>query len=139
MIVTTRLGAGRLQQKRSHPHVRILVYGEKEIVPLDQALQALRRELGIRYLLCGGGPTLYGYLTRAGLVDEKFLTISPVEVGQIIPPEQQPSEAERPNPPRLRPTGSMAPGFTKETAPWWRWMSCRRAGHHQFSRYRRRR
>jgi riboflavin biosynthesis pyrimidine reductase len=139
VIITTRAGAARLAERKSHPKVKILVLGEKEIVPLQQAAVLLRRELGIEYLLCEGGPTLYGYLQRDGLVDEKFLTISPVEVGQIIPPEQQPSESEAGNPPRLRPTIFNAPGFTEETAVWWRWMSCRRAGDHQFNRYRRRR
>jgi hypothetical protein len=33
----------------------------------------------------------------------------------------------------------MAPGFTKEDAPWWQWISCRRLGDHQFNRYRRKR
>jgi hypothetical protein len=31
----------------------------------------------------------------------------------------------------------MAPGFIKENAPWWQWMSCRRIADHQFHRYRR--
>jgi hypothetical protein len=61
-----------------------------------------------------------------------------VEVGLFIPPEQEPSEAEKKNPPKERPTTFMAPGFTKENAPWWRWMSCRRVGDHQFNRYRKR-
>jgi hypothetical protein len=90
-------------------------------------------------LLCEGGPTLYGYMSRAGLIDEKFLTISPVEVGFYVPREQEPAEAERSNPPKERPTTFMAPGFTKEDAPWWQWMSCRRVGDHQFNRYRRKR
>ena len=100
-------------------------------------MRVLRQEHGIEYLLCEGGPTLYGYMSRAGLIDEKFLTISPVEIGLLIPPEQEPSEAEKKNPPKERPTTFMAPGFIKENAPWWQWISCRRIGDHQFNRYRR--
>ena len=137
-IITTKAGAQRLAQLRSHPHVRIIVAGEKEFVDLPRAMTVLRAEFGIKRLLCEGGPTLYGYMARAGLIDEKFLTISPVEVGIIIPQEQEPSQAERANPPKMRPTIFGAPGFTKEQATWWRWMSCRRVGDHQFNRYRKR-
>lgn len=139
IIITTRLGAARLTEKKSRPNVRIIVSGERDIVDLPHATSVLRREFGVQYLLCEGGPTLYGWMERAGLIDEKFLTISPVEVGQIIPPEQEPSEVEKPNPPKLRPTIFGAPGFTEDQAPWWEWISCRKAGNHQFSRYRRRR
>ncbi|MFB3917648.1 MAG: RibD family protein [Terriglobales bacterium] len=136
VILTTRVGAARLAQQNSHPQVRVIIAGEHEIVALDEAVRILRREMQIRYLLCEGGPTLYGWMSRAGLVDEKFVTVSPVEVGQIVPPEQEPSEWERANPPTWRPTTFAVPGFTKETAPWWRWMSCRKVADHQFSRYR---
>ena len=100
-------------------------------------MQTLARELGIRLLLCEGGPTLYGYMSRAGLIDEKFLTISPVEAGQIIPEEQETGMLE--GPARLRPTTFSAPGFTPEKAPWWTWISCRKVEDHEFNRYRRRR
>jgi len=137
-IITTREGAARLAEKKTHPQVRIMVAGEGKFADLPLAMSVLRRELGIRYLLCEGGPTLNGYMERAGLIDEKFVTVSPVEIGQAIPPEQEPSEAERANPPRLRPTTFDAPGFTAEEAPWFRWVSCRKVGDHQFNRYRRR-
>jgi riboflavin biosynthesis pyrimidine reductase len=138
VIVTTSSGAARLRENKSHPHVRVMDSGPGNRVDLPEAMGVLRQELGIQYLLCEGGPSLYGSMSRAGLVDEKFMTISPVEVGLLIPPEQEPSEAEKSNPPTYRPTTFVAPGFTKETAPWWQWMSCRQVGNHQFSRYRRR-
>ncbi len=138
MVLTTATGAARLAEKRTHPHVRILVAGEGKFIDLPAAMRELRRQ-GIAHLLCEGGPTFYGYLDRAGLVDEKFLTISPLEVGQQIPSEQEPSDTEQASPPRERPTTIAAPGFTKENAPWWYWLSCRRVGDHQFSRYRRKR
>ena len=138
MIVTTKQGAARLAEKKTHPHVRAVVAGEGKFVDLKLAVSILRRDFGIRYVLCEGGPTLNGHMERAGLIDEKFLTISPVEAGQQIPPEQEPSEAERANPPKLRPTTFGAPGFTKDQAPWFTWVSCRKVGDHQFNRYRRR-
>jgi riboflavin biosynthesis pyrimidine reductase len=137
LIVTTKTGAARLAEKRTHPHVRVIVSGEDKFVDLRGTAALLRRDLGIERLLCEGGPTLYGYLASAGLVDEKFVTVSPVEVGQLVPAEQERSPADDLNPSPYRPTTLHAPGFTEENAPWWRWLSCRRVGDHQFSRYRR--
>jgi 5-amino-6-(5-phosphoribosylamino)uracil reductase len=137
IVVTTRTGAARLAKEASHPQVKIIVAGDDKFVDLGAAVAALRAQLGVQHLLCEGGPTLYGYLSRAGLIDEKFLTVSPVEVGQLVPREQEPSLADQRNPSPYRPTTFNAPGFLKENAPWWRWTSCRKAGEHQFCRYRR--
>jgi 5-amino-6-(5-phosphoribosylamino)uracil reductase len=137
IIITTTEGAARLQERKSHSHVQVVVVGEGERVDLWAAMQILHQHFGVRRLLCEGGPTLYGYMTRAGLIDEKFITMSPLEIGILIPPEQQPSVAEKSDPPKLRPTTLMSPGFLKETAPWYQWISCRRIENHQFSRYRR--
>jgi len=136
VVITTKAGAQRLAEKQTHPHVRVIVAGDEGLVDLPAAATLLRSELGVEHLLCEGGPTLYGYMARAGLVDEKFVTVSPVEVGQLSPPEQEKSVADLRNPSPYRPTTFNAPGFTFENAPWWRWMSCRRVGEHQFSRYR---
>jgi riboflavin biosynthesis pyrimidine reductase len=138
-IITTTAGARRLAKRSSHPHVKILVAGEGTFVNLEQAMRTLRQQYAVERLLCEGGPTLYGYMSRAGLIDEKFITISPLEIGLFVPPEQEPAEAEKSNPPKERPTTFMAPGFIKENAPWWQWLSCRRVGDHQFNRYRRER
>ena len=138
VIVTTSVGAKRLAEKQSHPHVRIVVAGADRFVDLPEMARILRRELGVRYLLCEGGPTLYGYMSKGRLIDEKFVTVSPIEVGQCIPPEQEPTESEKRRGVKLRPTTFDAPGFLAETAPWWTWVSCRKVGEHQFSRYRRR-
>jgi riboflavin biosynthesis pyrimidine reductase len=137
VIVTTKTGARRLAEKTTHPQVRVIVCGEDKFVDLRETAALLRRQLGIEHLLCEGGPTLYGYLARAGMVDEKFVTVSPVEVGQLVPPEQEKSPADELMPSPYRPTTFYAPGFTAENAPWWKWVSCRRVGDHQFSRYRR--
>jgi riboflavin biosynthesis pyrimidine reductase len=136
VILTARAGAAKLApQQGAHPQVRVLAVGEGNVVDLPAAMRLLAQELGIRLLLCEGGPTLYGYMSRAGLIDEKFLTISPVEAGQIIPEEQEVGMLE--GPARLRPTTFSAPGFTPDNAPWWTWLSCRKVGDHEFNRYRR--
>lgn len=138
-IVSTRKGAARLVQRNPEIKADVLIGGVDELVDFAEVLAFMRRERGIRYLLCEGGPTLNGSLARADLIDEHFLTIAPIEVGLEIPPDQEPSETERANPPKVRPTTFGGPGFTKDTATRWEWLSCRRVSEHQFSRYRRQR
>lgn len=134
-IITGTEGARRLEaQRESHPHVKIIVAGGATNVDLREALRKLREELGIRYLLCEGGPKLYGAMLRDGLIDEKFLTVSPFEAGQEVPVNQKAAPWEEPS---LRPTVLAGPGFTKEMMIHWHWVSCRKSGDHQFSRYRR--
>lgn len=58
----------------------VLVF-EGDGVPLDAVLHTLRREHGVETLLCEGGPTLFGALLEAGLVDELLLTLAPVLTG----------------------------------------------------------
>jgi riboflavin biosynthesis pyrimidine reductase len=48
---------------------------------LYAVMASLRRDHGVRSLLCEGGPVLFGALLRERLVDELFLTISPMLVG----------------------------------------------------------
>jgi riboflavin-specific deaminase-like protein len=55
--------------------VRIVRHEER--VDLAEAMRYLRRERGVRALLCEGGPRLHGQLEAAGLVDELFLTLAP--------------------------------------------------------------
>lgn len=135
LILTTKAGAARLQGRIDEG--RLIIAGEDKTIDLSAAMRILRKEMGIEHLLCEGGPTLYGSMARAELIDEKFVTVSPVEIGLLAPPEQDITPAVAGNQLNLRPTTFMFPGFTKETAPWWRWMSCRRVGDHQFNRYRR--
>jgi riboflavin biosynthesis pyrimidine reductase len=135
LILTTTAGAGRLQGRIEQS--RLIIAGQEKTIDLLLAMRVLREEMGVEHLLCEGGPTLYGSMSRAGLIDEKFVTVSPVEIGLLVPPEQGGGPAAPGNQLNLRPTTFMYPGFTTETAPWWRWMSCRRVGDHQFNRYRR--
>jgi 5-amino-6-(5-phosphoribosylamino)uracil reductase len=136
-ILTSPSGAERLRAQGKHPQVAIIGAGDKNSLDLALGISKLREELGVQYLLCEGGPTLYGSLARVGLIDEKFLTVSPVEVGQLVPPEQERPPAEQNVPVLMRPTIFGGPGFTREHMSRWTWMSSRKAGDHQFSRYRR--
>ncbi len=138
-ILTSPAGAARLRSQGSHPHVAILAAGKGESFDLPQGIGTLREELGVEYLLCEGGPTLYASLARADLVDEKFMTVSPIEVGQLVPPEQERLPSEQNIPLLLRPTVFAGPGFTRDNLTHWTWLSCRKAGDHQFNRYRRKR
>ena len=57
--------------------------GERLLVRdnVGEAIAELR-ERGRRRILCEGGPTLFGSVLAAGLVDELFLTLSPLVAGR---------------------------------------------------------
>jgi riboflavin biosynthesis pyrimidine reductase len=81
------IGAGTMRAERySGLEKRLIVVesGPGGRVDLTALLRSLREE-GVRALLCEGGPTLYGALQAAGLVDELFLTIAPKLVGGEAP------------------------------------------------------
>ena len=59
----------------------VSVVRHPEGVELDRALEWLRKERGIRSVLCEGGPTLHGRLREGRLADELFLTIAPKIAG----------------------------------------------------------
>ncbi len=59
------------------PEARPVVYTGDEAEPVG-ALRRLRAEHGVRSLLCEGGPSLNAALLASGLVDELFLTVSPL-------------------------------------------------------------
>jgi riboflavin biosynthesis pyrimidine reductase len=136
-ILTCPAGAERLRAQGSNSHVVVVAAGDGEALDIARGASKLREELGVQYLLCEGGPTLYGSLARAGLVDEKFMTVSPIEVGQVVPPEQERLATEPSTGILLRPTVFGGTGFVQEDITHWTWMSSRKAGDHQFNRYRR--
>ena len=129
IILTTKAGLRKLEpQLGDHPKVKVVVAGEGSGVDLALGMKILRAEHGVRYVCCEGGPTLYANMMREGLVDESFLTVAPLVIGQQVP--EQGKEAA------LRPTVFLGPGFSKETAPHFHWLSCRKVGDHQFHRFR---
>jgi riboflavin biosynthesis pyrimidine reductase len=125
-VVTTHEGARRLDSQRErHPNVDIVAVDPAgDSVDLPQAIAALQQRYGIRYLLCEGGPSLYSGMLTAGLIDEKFLTVSPIEVGAM--------SAHGP-----RPTVLPGVSLSKQDAVRWRWLSCRKVADYQFHRFRR--
>ena len=132
-IATTPDGRARLGDTGP---ARVLVTSQGSVVDLGDLLRRLRSEHGIEYLLCEGGPTLYGHLVRGGWVDEKFVTVAPQEIGPGLPPEQELTDWEKAGGTPTRPTSFAGTGFSIEEARWYRWVSCRKAADHEFSRYR---
>lgn len=123
-VVTSHDGV-RALAAQNHPNVDLVgVDLGRGGVDLSQAIAALKERHGLRYLLCEGGPALYGSMLAAGLIDEKFLTVSPIEVGVLSATG-------------LRPTILPTVGFSKQEAVHWRWLSCRKVADHQFHRLRR--
>ncbi len=54
-------------------------------IDLTEVLRHLRRERGVRALLCEGGPHILGQLLDADHVDELFLTVTPVTTSGDAP------------------------------------------------------
>jgi riboflavin biosynthesis pyrimidine reductase len=78
LAITTDEGAARLT----------LGLDERQIVSLGEALEAERviaalRARGHELILCEGGPHAIGPFLAAGLVDELFLTVSPLVTGRV--------------------------------------------------------
>ena len=124
VIATTAAGVVRARGLLGHlPRVELLALGD-ERVELDTLMGTLYSRYGVRSLLCEGGPTLYGSLLAAGWIDDEFLTLSPLVIGN-------PCGAPRP--------GLIeGVGFLPSTAPVSRLVAVRRAGDYLFlhSRYR---
>jgi riboflavin biosynthesis pyrimidine reductase len=80
LVLTSEQGAAQLGDRLPRS-AAILPIGDES--PLDPvaAIEALRAG-GHELILCEGGPTLFGELAAAGLVDELFLTLSPLLAGR---------------------------------------------------------
>ena len=50
---------------------------------LADGLAQARERFGLEVVLCEGGPSLAGALSAAGLIDELFLTLAPLIVGDM--------------------------------------------------------
>jgi riboflavin biosynthesis pyrimidine reductase len=82
-----------LTTERAAPKLRARVPAASEVVAVNDADQVdlrralvLLRERGHSLILSEGGPTLFGSLLASGLVDELFLTISPLLAGRALRP-----------------------------------------------------
>lgn len=126
-IVTGAEGERRLRPKltTSGRALTIVRVGDGAKVDLGSAVRLLRKEHGIRTLLCEGGPTLYGEMLNRRLIDEDFRTIALQVMGKSGVPT-----VERPTP-----YGNVS--YIPETAPWFRLISVHLAlPYHAFLRLR---
>jgi riboflavin biosynthesis pyrimidine reductase len=120
-VVTTEAGASRLQGTLPAAVEVLALATGGELDPAAVLRLIARRSGGL--ILCEGGPHLLGAFTRAGLLDELFLTVAPQIAGR--------DEEHR----RL----GLVEGFAAapEEAPRLGLHSLRRAQDHLFLRYRR--
>jgi riboflavin biosynthesis pyrimidine reductase len=80
LVLTSRRGATRLR-RRLPSAATILTVGAETPVDPAAAVEALRQR-GHKMILSEGGPLAFGALVAAGLVDELFLTMSPLLAGR---------------------------------------------------------
>jgi riboflavin biosynthesis pyrimidine reductase len=80
LVLTTPGGALTLEGRLPAASEAIVV-NEGDLVDVEQAV-ALLRGRGHEWILSEGGPTVLGLLLEAGVVDELFLTLSPLLAGR---------------------------------------------------------
>jgi len=81
LIASTRRGADEARDILGRrTWVRYLTFGKE----LDQAavLRSLYRDYGVKSLLSEAGPQVYGALLKDQLIDDAFVTISPIMIGR---------------------------------------------------------
>jgi riboflavin biosynthesis pyrimidine reductase len=81
LIATTPAGAAHL--RGSLPEGAAVVVFDDTPIRCGSLIECLHAE-GLRRVLTEGGPSLVGHLLQEGLVDELFLTVSPVLFGRKI-------------------------------------------------------
>jgi riboflavin biosynthesis pyrimidine reductase len=80
VVLTTRSGTERCRRDLPAATEIVTLDGETAVDPAD-AVAALR-ERGYRSICSEAGPHVFGSLVAAGLVDELFLTVSPLLAGR---------------------------------------------------------
>jgi riboflavin biosynthesis pyrimidine reductase len=79
LVLTSEQGAAQLGRRLPRSAAIVPIGGQP---PLDPAVAVeTLRAAGHELILCEGGPLFFGELVDAGLVDEFFLTLSPVLAG----------------------------------------------------------
>jgi riboflavin biosynthesis pyrimidine reductase len=119
LVLTSGQGAARLGRCLPSSATIVPISSTPSLDPAA-AVEVLRAG-GHELILCEGGPTVLGALAAAGLVDELFLTISPMLAGRS------------PRSPRLALVEDAA--FLPERRLAGRLLSIRRSGSHLFLRY----
>jgi riboflavin biosynthesis pyrimidine reductase len=133
MVVTTAAGAEKMRGRLPHS-CEVITMGQGEKLDLGLTIGELRRR-GLQVLLTEGGPHVLGQLIEGELLDEAFLTVSPVLAGR----RDAGAPGERPSP---RNAGSgdrlgMVEGIEllPNAGAWGRLLSARRHGDYLFLRY----
>jgi riboflavin biosynthesis pyrimidine reductase len=85
LIVTTEAGGRRLAEGSSKAEV--IAVGDGDTLD-PRAVMAALRSRGLELILTEGGPTLFGHLLSADLIDELFLTVSPLIAGRAAKGER---------------------------------------------------
>ncbi len=97
-VVLTGPEAPEDRLRRLRPLAQVVVAGTGAF-DLAAGLRRLRQQLGVRWLLAEGGPTLNAALLAAELLDELFWTVAPrlaggqaptMVAGPLLPAERQP-------------------------------------------------
>lgn len=118
LVLTSSGGAARLAASLPEAST-VLALAEGDIIDPVLVVAALR-ERGHRRILCEAGPHTFGGLLEAGVVDELFLTSSPLLVGEAGPGSRY----------SLVEGADLVPASTQA-----RLLSVRRHGSHLFTRY----
>jgi riboflavin biosynthesis pyrimidine reductase len=119
LVLTSERGAARLRGRLPRATTILAVGAEAPIDPVA-AVEILRRR-GHGLILSEGGPTAFGALVAAGLVNELFLTTSPLLAGRS-PRSVRPALVGR---------AEFLPAMTVEG----KLLTLKRAGSHVFARY----
>jgi riboflavin biosynthesis pyrimidine reductase len=80
LVLTSEEGAARLSGRLPGASQLVSLGDDRELDPA--AVAAHLRERGHQHVLCEAGPHGFGSFVRAGVVDELFLTISPLLAGR---------------------------------------------------------
>jgi riboflavin biosynthesis pyrimidine reductase len=119
LVLTSEGGAARLRGRLPRAATILAVGTEAHVDPVA-AVEAVRRR-GHAVILSEAGPTAFGALVAAGLVDELFLTTSPLVAGRA-PGSPRPALVEQ---------AEFLPATTVEG----NLLTLKRGGSHLFARY----
>lgn len=86
VIATTHEGAQRVRSDLGQQSDVRFHITPGDDVDLPQLVRDLRSEYGVSSLLSEGGATIYGALLKEALIDDEFLTVSPIVVGNPAHP-----------------------------------------------------
>jgi len=120
IVATTERGSEAARRVRHSGRIDVLDLG-RDLADLAKLMRILKEGYGVQTLVCEGGARVYGSLLQAGQVDDEFLTICPLIIGNREVGPARPGLVE----------GS---AFMPGAAPRLRPISLRRAGDYLFLR-----